>query len=1537
MRAARLSAKFRFGGALFGGGVSDKFGNIYEAYWAVRQLLDVIRGPKQMLRLEGISKEFNGFEFVVDEGHCKSWHQTKINAQGQNWTVRALQREGVLNAFSARMSAAANDRCVFVSQSPAVDISDLSGKASYSTDFTDFDQALDPTPRSKFVDFHTVAGIDPGAAFELLRRCDFRTLPQEEIKASVENFSSLLFDNEPDKVFPVLRGYLEDRLNRDLTTDLVREEIPAETELRFKDWSLRPTIRSKLKSENDSYLESYIPFGASGHLVKRPQGGEVISLLEDAAGPGVIMIAGIAGSGKSGIVRDLMQDLADRGVLHLAFRVDHHLDCKSPADFGNSVLGTAESPATVLKGLSPNELSVLVIDQLDAISEISGRNGVTRNAILRIIEEARRYSSVRVVLVCRTFDIENDERIKLLKQRNDFRQVDVPLLHWKNDVAPLLESLGVHVERFEESQRELLCLPLNLAVFAEVAGGAETQFSSRNDLFEKLLTKKERAMADHREPPSWPLMTPLRALSDWMSSRQRLDAPVGVLDDYKRSADILSSEHLIARSRGTVSFFHESFFDYVFARSFAAKARSLVDLLTSSEQHLFRRTQVRQVLESLRQSDFPRYLDELEEILSSTSVRFHIKVAVAKWLAALASPTGDERDIVLALDLPDSPFPMLVRDAIMGTGGWFDVLVENGWLSRQLESGVEPRERALLWWLEKIAGDRPEAVADLLENWWHGDQERGAKLLDWFGYMRNQKAATALVGLCRRLIASRPSNLFVGNDLRRELLIARWTAGESADDAALILKAYFNAWFEKHPGEQPFARDVFKEMDTHSLSELGKRSPLALLEGSIDALVRTFEQIGAKEASGERDYTFYFREMGTTGFGADRFIQMMRTALQKVARSDPATARSLLNRIDPGKHEVAIHLHLETMIANPEELADLLRPLLLLPQLLDAGWEGARWKSFADVAGAALPHLQDSDRRFVEDFILNQWPEIDFAAEVAADALTAENQAKERRYAMYYLSRSGHRQFCILHTIGPERLGAAARRRLAELGRKFGTEDVEEPTRIRVSMVDSPISDKRARHMSDQNWLDAITHYNGERKSDRQDRRIGGARQLANVLKAAAQAEPARFALLLKRISANTNHAYIASLLQGLVESETVDFDSLSSAVLLAHQWNGRPFGEIICRAFYNHAELCEAHGCWSALLWYAENGSASESQELSDTYANNELVTIEHLLERGGRLYIRGVSSVRGWALEALTQVLWHVPSRTSEAWGFLESRVIEETDLSVRCCLVDPLTPMFNVDKVRCATLLESLVDHSPVHDSGLFALLTRPATGLMPYIVHQVPDTGRRLLHRMAASSDERIRLVAAWHIMRTSYHDTAYLNWADELEVSDLDAKLLAADIASSAIEEATFRERSIEKVRAFFDDGDEGVRKKAAEVFRYIGRDQQELVNALAGAFLASEAFADESFAFLHFLEEAQVKVSELVVMAAEKVIADLRAPSESSGKHDMALHQLHELLNREYVNSEREPELRKRLLDVVDQMLVLDLRGVDELFKKHER
>ena len=135
----------------------------------------------------------------------------------------------------------------------------------------------------------------------------------------------------------------------------------------------------------------------------------------------------------------------------------------------------------------------------------------------------------------------------------------------------------------------------------------------------------------------------MKTLCKGMTSTQQLSVRKEALDVFSPDyVDQLASEGVISFDGRRYGFGHESFFDYVFARLFIRRSESLVALLKASEQHLFRRGQVRQVLAYLRDADRARYVEELRGLLSDDGIRTHLKDLVFTLLAEVTNPIDDE-------------------------------------------------------------------------------------------------------------------------------------------------------------------------------------------------------------------------------------------------------------------------------------------------------------------------------------------------------------------------------------------------------------------------------------------------------------------------------------------------------------------------------------------------------------------------------------------------------------------------------------------------------------------------------------------------------------------------------------------------------------------------------------------------------------------------------------------------------------------------------------------------------------------------------
>jgi hypothetical protein len=882
----------------------------------------------------------------------------------------------------------------------------------------------------------------------------------------------------------------------------------------------------------------------------------------------------------------------------------------------------------------------------------------------------------------------------------------------------------------------------------------------------------------------------------------------------------------------------------------------------------------------------------------------------------------------------------------------------------------------------------------LLDNWWGGCAERGHKLLEWFGFAKREKQDVAFTNLCSRVLRSGASELFGTNGSNSRLMLLHSWAGADSTGAAEILKTYFEAWFDLHPNQHPFTTDDFLKLDAHSLGEMAKKSPASFLEGTVDGFVRSIELIVKNEAGGERDYSFSHRTYSGHRFRGDAFLDMFRTALQGTAIKNAGFARNILARLNPQKHEIFTHIWLETIASNGVALWELFPCVLESPHIFEAGWDGAHWKSLTHAAKHVLPYLDDKACDRLAEKILRHRPELHRAVEIAKKISRDGEGASwsTRLTVMHLLNTSGRVQWCILEDIGDGRLGRAAERQLSQLRRKFPRAKLPEPHHNEGHWVRSPIQRAEAARMTDEHWLRAIKRYNNE-DYRRRERTFteGGASQLATELQQLAKAQPTRFAALLEEIPDAAPQTYVSHLLWGLVEAEELDDHSVRKAVFNAHARPGRPYGSDIARLFEKYPEIAGDPSTLAILIWYMENGETGEENAVNSEMAEREVVTVDDLITGAEGLHIRGVNGARGSACEALSNVLWNMPQASAEAWKVIEERVTQEQLISVRCCLMRPIVPLYNDDRSRCADLVERLarepldttkqIRPALLEKVWIWAafplekrwtvlrsasirsaesverlvgrkkrdasktprlkwwlpLLTHQGLYLLTFLLPSVPSVGKRLIYRLIVEGDENSRMIGAWHIFGLGFHDPIYAPLAKSLSQSGVVYRRLAADVASHAVTHDEYRYLAEGVLLDSFDDDDKQVRSQAADVFRNIKPQDFHRYRALADQYVQSRAFKEESFAFFHALQEAECRVDDIVIAATEKLIIDLQANGNQGGRRTMDLHQLQDIIKREYSSSEHEPDLRRRLLDLIDRMLSLELYGTDEIIKPHER
>ena len=240
----------------------------------------------------------------------------------------------------------------------------------------------------------------------------------------------------------------------------------------------------------------------------------------------------------------------------------------------------------------------------------------------------------------------------------------------------------------------------------------------------------------------------LYRLCNAMNERQALTVPRGLLPPGDADLDRLVSAHVLVRQGTRLGFFHEGFFDYVFARRFCEQETPLLGLLRAGEQGLFCRSQVRQILIYRRDADFDAYLADLGACLGAQDLRPHLKRLMIGLIGQVADPRPEEWEI-LAAWLPErtgSPTEP-VRAALWPSSPWFRYLHDQGVLSAWL-AAERPETRG--WaanWLGQMAAVEPERVADLLEGLAGRSAEQDEQVLgvvSWHGVAAQSARIEAL-------------------------------------------------------------------------------------------------------------------------------------------------------------------------------------------------------------------------------------------------------------------------------------------------------------------------------------------------------------------------------------------------------------------------------------------------------------------------------------------------------------------------------------------------------------------------------------------------------------------------------------------------------------------------------------------------------------------------------------------------------------------------------------------------------------------------
>jgi len=634
------------------GGAADKFGNWYEALWTIDQLLRIVDRVACRLVLEPLEKaESRGVEFRVTniDGTTDYWSVKRQTSKAAGWTVALLAAKdetgrSILGDLFTHVARAEGNNGVFASTLGAHEMEEL---RRYAANEAALNARLESSEELKlaFAKVVSLCSGNPEQARTMLLHVRTHAADEAQLRDRVEVLIRKLFYK--DETFSVdaaaVRGHLGDLLQENIHLPIDRESILTALErhgIRVREWALDNPVSQRISDICESYTAPLRSDMISGALLPLAPSDSILT------GSGIpisqrLLAVGEAGSGKSTILADTIVRLRNAHIPVLVIRFDQIPDgILTTTELGRKLL-LPESPTIVLAGQANGRSCALVIDQLDAVSMASGRRSELWALFDALRREAAKFPSMSLIVGCREFDLQHDPRMRTMRATGSgFSAVTLNPISL-TDLDRILLEHGVNASVLQPTIKPILAIPLNLAMFLRLEPEVRLSIRSRDELFSSFWSEVERR-TDQRlgRKAAWTQV--IDKLVNCLSTRQQLSAPKDVLDDFSVDAAAMTSEHVLVLADGRYRFFHESFFDYAFARRFAAGGHRLSDLLLNGEQHLFRRAQVRQVLAYLRAQNFNAYLEELSFILADNRVRFHIKRIVLQWLSSMPDPSVAE-------------------------------------------------------------------------------------------------------------------------------------------------------------------------------------------------------------------------------------------------------------------------------------------------------------------------------------------------------------------------------------------------------------------------------------------------------------------------------------------------------------------------------------------------------------------------------------------------------------------------------------------------------------------------------------------------------------------------------------------------------------------------------------------------------------------------------------------------------------------------------------------------------------------------------
>jgi hypothetical protein len=681
-------------------------------------------------------------------------------------------------------------------------------------------------------------------------------------------------------------------------------------------------------------------FGSKQHL-DRKETGQLLQWIASPMGnkpeERICILTGVAGMGKSVVLHDVLENISRNGDIVYGLKSDlmefENIDIEVVNELCKSVKYEAEKKERV----------VFLVDQIDALSQSLSSNRKLITEVNRLIRKLLRIPNVKVIVSCRPYDLNFDPT---LRDYSHYKTISLgPLLY--EEVKYILELFGKKVPSKESSLFQFLKIPLHLELFLEY-GREDQEIVSLQSLFnrlwdEKILKTKNNSIS------SQGLIACLKLVVEEMyASSQLVCSKLKVENKYFNELEYLLTENIlkVTSDNRRITFFHQSLFDYTYARIADQEQINVLGNLKKEHQGLFVRNRIKQYFSYLRESNHNRYISFLKETLVVDSIengeyRFHIKMLLLTTLGSNEQISNEEKQFVGKYIIPNNLLRNVFVESVYSEA-WFNYLVS----TEYYKNGFKQMDFSKAKEIEKLCRNviyiNPEIVASLIVGLIHKGEKKWNEI-----WMRLVEGLSIIDRELNKELMDNLKDLYLSSKIDMNSLYAPHYLEKLASyDTAFVtneLNQYVIAKYNIQKKEKKDKIIGIKYIDNSVLSlienvcennqDVGFQLCINLIE-TIDTMSRFVPTVEADKYLYRSDaYIFFGRR--NSYYDQGTLVDKALDYLEKKAKDEPQKISSLLERWYESNSCIFVYMTLYTLQVNPSAFKQIIYKILTDRHLME--------------------------------------------------------------------------------------------------------------------------------------------------------------------------------------------------------------------------------------------------------------------------------------------------------------------------------------------------------------------------------------------------------------------------------------------------------------------------------------------------------------------------------------------------------------------------------------------------------------------------